>query len=74
MERRSKLRKFKIGALSPLALILLSYTGTTLQAASETLRLVARITRSDRVRPIKHLLAGDCRPRKNGDVLCQDCG
>jgi membrane peptidoglycan carboxypeptidase len=29
---------------------------------------------ADRVRRIKHLLAGDCRPRKNGDVLYQDCG
>jgi membrane carboxypeptidase/penicillin-binding protein len=28
----------------------------------------------DRVRRIKHLLAGDCRPRNNGDVLYQDCG
>jgi hypothetical protein len=26
-----------------------------------------------RVRRIKHLLAGDCRPRNNGDVLYQDC-
>jgi membrane peptidoglycan carboxypeptidase len=29
---------------------------------------------ADRVRRIRHLLAGDCWPRNNGDVLYQDCG
>jgi hypothetical protein len=29
---------------------------------------------ADRVRRIKHLQAGECRPRNNGDVMDQDCG
>jgi membrane carboxypeptidase/penicillin-binding protein len=49
MERRSRLRKIRLGVVSLLALFLLYYAGTTLQAYIETPRLIAQITRSDRM-------------------------
>jgi transglycosylase-like protein len=49
MERRSTLRKFRLAVAGLLALVLLYYAGTMLQAYLVTPRLIARITHSDRM-------------------------